>query len=84
MSDSYNKDFGKYFFLSLSREVQSLCSGGQLQSSVFSTRLSPFLLRICLSRPEQLSGYDASCLSKSQIAGDNVGGEEADVGELLR
>lgn len=26
MSDSYNKDFGKYFFLSLSLEKFSLCA----------------------------------------------------------
>lgn len=83
MSDSYNKDFGKYFSLQRS----SVCAAVVVlrwTASVFSTRLSSVVRRICLSRPEQLSGYDASCLSKSQIAGDNVGGEEADVGELLR
>ena len=33
---------------------------------------------------DQPSGYDAGCLSKGQVASDNISGEKADVGELLR
>lgn len=32
----------------------------------------------------QISGYNASCLSKSEVASNDISGEKADVGELFR
>lgn len=48
-----------------------------MSSVVVSTRFK-------VSTLAELSGYNASCLSKGQVARNNVSGEEADVGELLR
>lgn len=61
--------------------VGSLCfSNSLLQWSEFRSGLKPFQI----SRPDQLSRYDASCLSKREVASNNISGEKADVGELLR
>lgn len=53
-------------------------------SSLHSHEFSSGLNLFHVSSRVQLSGYDASCLSKGQVAGNNISGEEADVGELLR
>lgn len=36
-----------------------------------------------MSSLDDLSGYDAGCLSKRKVASDNISGEKPDVGELL-